>query len=65
MTNIESTAHALRQDDPLVQAVVANIVPGFAEAFPAAIPETVGVIADPRDRFDEAGRGCTAGIGRD
>lgn len=65
MTTNLQPALALADNDPIVQAVVANIVPGFAEAFPDAIPETVGVIADLRDRFDEADRGCTAGIGRD
>lgn len=65
MTTNLQPALALAHDDPIVQAVVANIVPGFAEAFPHSIPETVGVIADLRDRFDEQDRGCTAGIGRD
>lgn len=65
MTTILQPAPTIAIDDSLHQAVVAHIVPGFAEAFPSSIPETIGVIADLRDRFDEADRGCTAGIGRD
>lgn len=65
MTTILQPAPTIAEGDPIHDAVVAHIVPGFAEAFPSAIPETIGVLADLRDRFDMGDRGCTAGIGRD
>jgi hypothetical protein len=65
MTTILQPAPTIAADDPIHEAVAAHIVPGFAEAFPSAIPETVGVLADLRDRFESGDRGCTAGIGRD
>lgn len=52
---------ALTASDPIHEAVISHIVPGFAKAFPSSIPETIGVLADLRERLDGADRGCTSG----